>query len=338
MEMAMIQQLVGHEDVRAHLRNALASGKISQAYLFAGEEGSGRRTLAKRFAMALNCTGEGEKPCMQCESCRKALGQNHPDIITVQHEKPKVIRIDEIRDQILQTVDILPYESPKKVYLIPDADKMNPNAQNALLKTIEEPPSYAVFLLIASGEEALLPTIRSRCVKLHVKPLPDDVIEEYLMTQLHVPDYEAKIAAAAAQGNIGRARAAIEDEKFGEITADTLRVIRQVQNLSTQEFIEIIKQLKDEKENVSVYLDLMQLWFRDVLLYKATADANLVVFKQELSTIREQASGSSYEGLQKIMDALENAKTRLRANVSFELTMELLFLTIRENCQGSYKK
>ncbi len=332
MELSMIHQLVGHEDIREHLRNALESGKISQAYLFAGEEGSGRKTLANRFAMALNCTGEGEKPCMQCESCRKALGSNHPDIITVAHEKPNVIRIDEIRDQVLSTVDILPYESPRKVYIIPDADKMNPNAQNALLKTIEEPPSYAVFLLIATGEEALLPTIRSRCVTLHVKPHPDSLVEEYLMTQLHVPDYEAKIAAAAAQGNIGRARAAIRDEKFIEITRDTLQLIRRVQDLRPQEFVEIIRKMKEEKENITVYLDLMQLWFRDVLLYKATADVDLVIFKQEISSIRAQASGSSYEGLQKIVEAIETAKTRFRANVSFDLAMELLFLTIRENC------
>ena len=131
--------VVGHKDVIRHLVNAAANDKVSHAYLLTGEKGSGKKLLASIFAAALCCETHSGEPCFKCASCHKALTGNHPDIIRVVHEKPDLIRVNEIREQLVNTVDIKPYESRYKVYIIDEAEKMNAQSQNAILKTIEEP-------------------------------------------------------------------------------------------------------------------------------------------------------------------------------------------------------
>ena len=176
--------IIGHEEIIGHLKNAIESGKISHSYIFTGEPGSGKKLLAGTFAATLQCEAGGTEPCQKCDSCKKAMGKNHPDIIMVSHEKPGTITIDEIRDQVINDIDIRPYYSPYKIYIIADADLMTPQAQNALLKTIEEPPEYAVILLLTNNIGGLLPTIQSRCVRLDLKVVDDGLVKKYLMEHL----------------------------------------------------------------------------------------------------------------------------------------------------------
>ena len=227
-------------------------------------------------------------------------------------------------------VDIKPYSSGRKVYIIPEADKMTTQAQNALLKTIEEPPSYVVILLLTENIDGLLPTIQSRCVRLDMKVVEDTLVKDYLMEHLHVPDYQAEVDASFAQGSIGRAKEVATSEDFARMTDNVLRILKNVNHMEVFEIVESIKELSQDKQNINDYLDMMMFWFRDVLMFKATREIDNLVFKQEINFIREQASERSYEGLEKILEALEKTKTRLRANVNFDLAMELLFLTIRE--------
>ena len=322
--------IIGHDEIIGHLKNAIESGKISHSYIFTGEPGSGKKLLAGTFAATLQCEAGGTEPCQKCDSCKKAMGKNHPDIIMVTHEKPGTITIDEIRDQVIHDVDIRPYYSPYKIYIIADADLMTPQAQNALLKTIEEPPEYAVIMLLTSNVDALLPTIQSRCVRLDLKVVDDSLVKKYLMERLHVPDYQAEIDASFAQGSIGRAKEAATSEEFSRMTGKALKILKYVNTMEVYELSDEIKALSDEKQNISDYLDIFQFWFRDVLMFKATQEVDNLVFKQEINYIKEQASQRSYENLEKILEALEKTKVRLRANVNFELALELLFLTIRE--------
>ena len=280
--------------------------------------------------MTLQCEAQGTEPCQKCDSCKKAQGKNHPDIIYVNHEKPGTITIDEIRDQVIADVAIRPYCSPHKIYIVPDAEMMTVQAQNALLKTIEEPPEYAVIMLLTSNIDALLPTIQSRCVRLDLKVVDDSLVKKYLMERLHVPDYQAEIDASFAQGSIGRAKEAATSEEFSKITENALKILKYANTMEVYELADEIKNLSDEKQNISDYLDIFQFWFRDVLMFKATREIDNLVFKQEINFIKEQASQRSYENLEKILEALEKTKVRLRANVNFELALELLFLTIRE--------
>lgn len=328
--MLAFYDIIGHDEVVQHLKSAIETGKVSHSYIFSGAAGSGKKRIANTFAAALQCEAEKEKPCEKCESCKKAIGKNHPDIITVTHEKPGVISIDEIRDQVIHDVAIKPYCSPYKIYIVPDAETMTVQAQNALLKTIEEPPEYAVIMLLTTNVESLLPTILSRCVKLEMKVVDDRLVKQYLMDQLHVPDYQAELDASFAQGSIGKAKEAATSKEFSEMTQNALKILKYANSMEVYEMADAIRSLTTEKHNINEYLDLFQFWFRDVLMFKATREIDNLVFKQEINFIKEQASERSYENLEKILEALEKTKVRLRANVNIELALELLFLTIRE--------
>ena len=184
------QKVVGHQEIITHLQNAISMNKVSHAYLFGGESGSGKKMMASLFAMTLQCERGGAEPCNECHSCRQALSGNHPDIIRVVHEKPNTISVEEVRVQINNDIMIRPYNGKYKIYIVPDADMMTVQAQNALLKTIEEPPEYAVIFLLTENAESLLPTILSRCVMLKIKNVKDALIKKYLMEQMQVSKEE----------------------------------------------------------------------------------------------------------------------------------------------------
>ncbi|MDO4617284.1 MAG: DNA polymerase III subunit delta' [Lachnospiraceae bacterium] len=330
-EIRGFQDVVGHRDIISHLQNAIRLNKVSHAYIFCGEEGSGKNMLASLFAMTLQCKEGGTEPCMNCISCKKALSGNHPDIIRITHEKPNSIGIDDIRSQLVNDVAIRPYESPRKIYIVDEAEKMTPQAQNALLKTIEEPPAYVSIFFLSDNPGLFLPTITSRCVMLKLKPVSDQAVKEYLVRELQVPDYQAEVQASFARGIIGRAIKMAESQEFNEVTQNALQLLKQSKNMEVYELVDAIKSMTAEKQNVYQYLELFTMWFRDVLLFKATKEVDDLIFKSEFNYIKERAAVSSYRGLEAILEAIRVAETRLHANVNYDLTMELLFLTIREN-------
>ena len=247
------------------------------------------------------------------------------------HEKPNTISVDDIRRQVNDDIQIKPYQGPWKIYIIAEADLMTVQAQNALLKTIEEPPAYAVIFLLTENAEALLPTITSRCVMLKLRNIKDTLIRKYLMEQLHVPDYRADMCTAFAQGNMGRAIMLANSEHFNEIREEAVQLLKYINEMDISEISKAVKRITAYKLEITDYLDIIMIWYRDVLLYKATKEVDKVVFRDQIDAIRERAKKSSYEGIELILESLEKAKTRLKANVNFDLVMELLFLTIKEN-------
>lgn len=329
--MGSFKNVVGHRDIIKYIHNAVSENRVSHAYILNGERGAGKKMLANLFAMTLLCERGGPDPCSMCHSCIQAESGNHPDIIRVTHEKPNTISVDDIREQVNHTIDIKPYQGPYKIYIIPEADRMTVQAQNALLKTIEEPPQYAVIFLLTENAELLLPTINSRCVMLKLRYIKDTLIKKYLMQKLELPDYKADVCTAFAQGNVGRAIMLANSEHFNEIREEALQLLKYIHDMELGEVVDAINHITVYKLEISDYLDIIMIWYRDVLLYKATKDISRVVFKDQIQYITEQARRSSYEGIELIIESLEKAKSRLKANVNFELVMELLFLTIKEN-------
>ncbi len=329
--MTGFQNIIGQEQIKEHLQNALQMQKISHAYIIHGEKSTGKEFIARVFAMALQCEKGGVEPCNECHSCKQALSKNQPDIIYVTHEKPNTISVEDIRSQVNNDVAIKPYSSKHKVYIINEAEKMTVQAQNAILKTLEEPPAYVVILLLVSNLQTLLPTILSRCVTLNMKPVSDALVRKYLMEELQVPDYRADVCVAFARGNIGKAKALASSEEFDNVKNEALALLKYVHDMELQEIILAVKKINEYKLEISDYLDIMSIWYRDVLLFKATADANSLVFREEIQAIRKVVARCSYEGIETVIHALAKAKKRLEANVNFELTMELLFLDIKEN-------
>lgn len=329
--MATFADIVGQEQLKEHLQNAISMNKVSHAYIINGERSSGKEFIAKIFAMTLQCEKGGTDPCGECHSCKQAMSNNQPDIIFISHEKPGSIGVEDIRGQINNDIGIKPYSSPRKVYIMNEGEKMTVQAQNALLKTLEEPPEYAVIIILTTNVDSLLPTILSRCVVLNMKPVEDALVKKYLMTELQVPDYKANICVAFARGNVGKAKLLANSEEFEKVKDEAVTLVKHINEMETHEVVKAIKKISEYKLDVNDYLDILSIWYRDVLLYKATRDMNGLIFRDEFQQISKMADRSTYEGIETIVNALQQAKRRLDANVNFDLTMELLLLTIKEN-------
>lgn len=363
--MTGFQDIIGHTQIIAHLKNAILLDKVSHAYIFNGPEDSGKRMLAEAFAAALQCESVQkvlhqdeaqeqirlfEMPahqadeisdaareraargdaCMECRSCRQAAGGNQPDILYVTHEKAQ-ISVDDIRRQINRDIDVRPYSSKYKIYIVDEAEKMNVQAQNALLKTIEEPPAYAVILLLTTNADSFLPTIRSRCVSLNLKAVPDDEIRSFLMNRCQIPDYQADICVAFAQGNVGRAVKLASSDTFNERKDYTIQILRRLGDIPVYDLLTELEPWKEQKDDIQDFFDLLMLIFRDVLLYKASRTEEQLIFREQTYMIRQLSQKCSYARISEILKAIDAAQRRIHANVNFELTLELLLLSIKEN-------
>ena len=299
--MSSFKDVVGHKNIIKYIESAVQADAVSHAYILNGERGSGKKLLANLFAMSLQCQDRDEngEACGKCQSCKQALHGNQPDIIRVSHEKPTTISVDDIRQQVNNDIVIKPYSSKYKIYIIPEADLMSVQAQNALLKTIEEPPEYAVIMLLTENAEVLLPTIRSRCVMMKLRNIKDQLVKKYLMEQMEIPDYKADVCVAFAQGNMGKAIMLANSDYFNEIKEEVVHLLRNIDEMDVPELMDAVKKCMTYKLEINDYLDMMAIWYRDVLIYKATKNVDRVVFSDQLRYIKARASKSSYEGIEK---------------------------------------
>ena len=253
-----MEKLLGNERLMQGLCAAIAADRLSHCYLIAGPSGSGKHTLARYLAAAMQCTAGAGRPCGVCGPCRKVLSGVHPDVITVDDETRKTVGVDLIR-RARQDVYIRPNEGQRKVYLIPRAMDMNPSAQNALLKIIEEPPAYAAFLLLTDSAERLLPTIRSRAVRLQLSPLSEAVCLRALRER-HPEQSEAalKDACRRSEGFLGRAEdllrqgqgLAPETQRFADCYARRDRLgltelLAPMERLKREQLLPILEQWQD---------------------------------------------------------------------------------------------
>lgn len=283
--MAGFGDIVGHEQIIWHLQKAIRMGKDFPCLSAERGTGSGKKLLADCFAMTLRAKQGGLNPCMECHSCKQALTNNQPDIIRVTHEKPNTISVEDIRTQLNGDIQIKPYSSRYKIYIVADADLMTVQAQNALLKTIEEPPAYAVILLLANNADRLLPTILSRCVRLNLKAVRDQDIREYLMDKMKIPDYQADVSLKFAQGNVGKAVQLASSETFAAMKDEALSLLHETDRMELYELMDAVKKISDYKNDIDSFLDIVTIWLRDVLMFKATQDANSLIFREDLSAI-----------------------------------------------------
>ena len=244
---------LGNDSLKKRLSAAQRGKGLSHCYILSGPQGSGKKTLAKIMAGAMECTGKGESPCGVCDQCHKIFGGGHPDVITVDSDKATV-PISVIR-QMQADAYIRPNEGKRKVYLIPRAQDMQAPAQNALLKLLEEPPSYCTFILMTDNPEKILPTVRSRSVELTLNPLPDNILRQELMKE-NCPPESVALAMEQSQGYLGPARELLhqEDSSAGQllsdlaagfIAGDELSVILAVlplEKLKRQELMDLLQQ------------------------------------------------------------------------------------------------
>ena len=324
------KNIIGHEEIISRFLSNIETDHVSHAYIIAGEEGSGRFSLANAFAKALQCESEGSDACGECKSCKQAESGNHPDIIVVEKGKNAILTVDTIREQVVSTMDIKPYSSKYKVYIIKDGEKMNEMAENALLKTIEEPPAYGIIIIITTQPEKLLPTIRSRCITLSTKPIKEKDIHEYLVEKLGVDENKATFAIEYAQGNLGKAILLATNEEYEGLINSVIDLEANIYDMTMDDISEAIQKCTNYQMNINDYLDLMMMWYRDILVLKVTGNPDKIMFKEQYSVIREQAKYLSFNELDDKEKAIVAAKERINAKAKMEDIMRLLIITLKE--------
>ena len=325
--MYTFEEIRGNTPLVEQLRRSAASGRSSHAYLFLGGAGAGKRLIANTFAKALQCEGE-KRPCDSCKSCHAFNHGNHPDVIYFQPLKNgKTYTIEDVREQLLETVDLKPFQYEKKIYIIEKADTLNIQSQNALLKTLEEPPAHAVFLLLAERAEAFLPTILSRVVVMKIRPLSAETIADYLMQAGHLAE-ESHILSAYAQGRIGQALELVEDEGFREMRQDILGKLEVLPSMSEGDAYLLAKDLEGYKNDLR-FLDIMELWYRDLLTAKSLREEGYLIQRDTKDAIFRAAKEPAAL-LAKKAAAVRTARMRLAQNANFRLTMEVMLMDLKE--------
>ncbi|MDI6772108.1 MAG: DNA polymerase III subunit delta' [bacterium] len=324
-------------------RLAVRAGKVGHAYLLVGPSGVGRRTLALAFAQFLNCERPDGDACGECDPCRRIVSGNHPDvrILDVAHGKffevpekdyrGKEIPIDQIR-ALRQDAAYPPYQGRRKVYIIADAERMNPNSSNSLLKILEEPPARITFILIAESAVALLPTIVSRCQLVRCTYLRADQIERALIERRQIDEARAGVLSALADGRLGRALEwADSEERLGarDRLLDLLPALEEGDLLVRLDAADALVKETQGKEGdlLPQLLDLAVLWYRDLLVWKQLQEPALLVNRDRQSQIARLAGEYGEALLGARIEAVEAAKESLRRNVNARLALEKLFLS-----------
>ncbi len=299
--------LLGNERLKENLRLSLARGHASHFYLISGPEGSGKRTLAKLLGAAILCRGQ-DKPCGTCPACRKALGAGHPDLITVDDPEKKTVPVELIREARAD-IYIRPNESEHKIYLFPRAQDMGIPGQNALLKVLEEPPPYGVFLLLTDNPEKLLPTVRSRCTELAMNALPESLARRHLQQSYPEADEAAVSAAIARSGGwLGQAMQLLEEgAQLPQHTQDLLTAYAHRDSFGLAQVL-----IPMEKWKRDQLIPVLFQWIS--FLEGALAHRSGVPTATPMA--RELLSGRSAQELLKAISLLQKAAEYAQGNVS----------------------
>lgn len=334
--------IIGRKQLISSFKEAILTNKLSSTYIFSGDVGIGKKTLAREFSKILQCEEVNKKiedktinennliACDKCASCIKANKKSNTDIIVISNvENKKSISIDEIRKTFIEDAQIKPYENKYKIYIIDNAHLLTKQAQNAMLKTIEEPPKYAIIFLLATSSTLLLETIRSRSITYEIQPLSDDVVKEYLKENTDKNEDEIDFSVSLADGKIGKALLILNDENISSTKEAVLKLLLNMDSMSVKDIVLHLRNVKQTNE-IDIYLDIMLMWFRDILIFASTYDANSITFNKYVTTIGKQAKILSYTSIEEITKSIHTARERLAANVNFDLTMQLLFTKIKE--------
>ena len=324
--MDAFQNIIGHEDIKRYFRKAIASGHIAHSYIFEGIEGVGKKMMAQDVAKLLLCEGKGDRPCGVCKACHLIASGNHPDITFVEKDT-KVTKIDTIREKVVKDMEIKPF-GPYKIIIINEADTITVEGQNAMLKTIEEPPSYGIVILITKNLSKLLPTIESRCIHIKFNPLNNEQMMNYLASKSLSEDRK-KVFVQFSEGSIGIVNKLLEDEHFLEERSKSIRYLQQLEDANLMQLYDLVKVICEEKDQIGPMLDFWELWYRDLALLKSTDSTNLYYLDYHTSLL-DMASKLTYNKISTNIDLVRQAKIQLTQNIYATFVIENLLLKLKE--------
>ena len=316
--------VVGHEWAAAHLDRAIRHGRVRHAYLITGPDRIGKTTLARAFAAALNCTG-APQPCGKCRACTLIARDAHPDVTLVEAESEgSTLKIEQVR-ALQQTLALRPYEARYRVAILRRFHEAKPTAQDALLKTLEEPSPDTVLILTADAVDHLLPTIVSRCQPLHLRPLPVQTVRAALEQRWGAPPDAARMLAQLSAGRIGWAIRAFQDPSELEERTAALAALEKALRGSRRTRFALVEQLSLEKPALLTLLDTWLIYWRDVLLIASGSQSPITNYDRakDLSLL---AQISGVGGALAALDATRRTIDGLGKNANARLVMEVLML------------
>ena len=315
--------ILGHRQQKDIIRRALTSGRVAHAYLFEGPEGIGKRLVALALCRAIFCKeGTG---CGSCPACRKVDHGNHPDLHLLEPDG-KAIKIEQVRS-LQKELSYRPLEGGKKIAMVDGAEKMNPAAANAFLKTLEEPSGDALLILLTSQPDGVLATIRSRCQRLPFSRLPKEELQDALQTQLDLDETRAHILTSLSEGSFRKALGKDRD-LFMEQRRDLLKSLTALSPGSVLAIFDFAQQLADEKDHLPEILEIFQAFYRDLLLFHHGASENNLVNIDLMDKIRRVAGKESTHSLLCKLDALAATRRQFDRNVNRQLALEVLLLRL----------
>jgi DNA polymerase-3 subunit delta' len=336
----MFSSIIGHRQIVALLARAVAHDRLPPSLLFAGPAGIGKQRVAMAVAAAVNClqprhSSEFERePCGECTACRRIERGVHPDVIVIEPGDTGTIKIEQVRD-VIDRAGYRPFEGRRRVVIVDEADAMVPAAQNALLKTLEEPPSASIFILVSSLPDALLGTVQSRCPRLRFGPLSVSEVAEVLVRDHEYSPSDARAAAADSDGSVGRALSA-ESADLAEARSAAQRILEQAARTSDpSRLVDTVKDLvgkkstpAGERDQLAACLRATASLLRDLGLMSARADASTIANSDLQSQLT--ALSRSYDGdrATRAYAAVDEALAAIERNASPKIVVDWLVLRI----------
>ncbi len=321
--------VIGHDWAVDFLRSGLLKGRSRHAYLISGSASLGKMTLARSFAMALNCQSEGPnaRPCWQCRSCKSIANESDPDLLLAAGEDGAPLKIDTIR-QVTRMLALKPYAARFRVAILPDFDQIAPLAQDALLKTLEEPAPHAILILLAGNIERVLPTIRSRAQQIPLRPVPAHLIAAQLVSR-GCPAEQADLIARLSSGRIGWAFSALEDDSVLAFRAEMIDLLctivagRRLQRLKVAD--ELGKRIGRDKAMLRRILEYWTTFWRDVLL-QCCGDMGTPCNSDRSDDIHALAAQLETPAAHAAITATRATMSALATNANLRLLLDALFL------------
>lgn len=305
------ENIIGQEFAKKYLTNSLRKNKINHAYMFEGIDGIGK----KKFA------GELAKILLNTENV-----DSSPDYININADGSS-IKIAQIRK--LQTDIIIKPHKEYKIYIINEAEKMTVEAQNALLKTLEEPPEYAIMILITSNKERLLDTIKSRCEIIKFLPIPLLDLKRYLIDK-GIEEQRAQLLSVFSRGSIEKALELSESADFAIMREDIQSYIQTILDKKIIDILEIPANMDKYKKEIISILDIFVNYFRDMMMLKENVDKSMIINADKIVFIQNMSKKITYSQVSKIIDIIEDTKTKIRSNCNFNISIQVMALNIYE--------
>ncbi len=327
-------QIIGHEPQKEFLQNSVRKNRISHAYLFSGPEGVGKKLVAIGFAKLINCAEGGtENLDCECVSCAKIEKGLNPDVLVFGYPGEKTIKVGHVRQDIERLIHLAPYENPYKVFIIDDAQRMNFNAQNAFLKTLEEPPPNSVIILITTLADLLMPTIRSRCQSVVFQPLETKEVERFLEKE-KPGNNNPELVSRISGGSISRALNT--DEEYLRKRTEYIGCVMAVDGKKPLTLFDSVEKIqKDIKgkgpEELKTVFDILSTWLRDSVVMKTSGKKEEIVNTDLLEQLSEYSEKRDMSELLGKFAALEETMARISENnVNVEVSLENLLLRLSQ--------